>query len=487
MASNPIDYTSRDFDAYKASMLEYARTVFPDWAPSSEGDFGVMLVELFAYAADITSYYTDRVSQEAYIGTATQRVSMLNIAELLGYVPSNGVPSTATVNVVTDNPGNSVVIPAGTQFLTDYVESIDAPIVFESDVQVTVAGNGGTAALAVTQGETLSLVTLGDSTGIPEQQFGLPDLHVIDGSIHLFVETISGLEEWTEIAFLVDANPDDKVFSVRTDDKGRTIITLGDGVNGFIPTQSLTVYATYRIGVGAAANLPAGSIQFISTNIAGITIAQLGDGTFNTTAATGGADQETIEQIRVNAPLAFRTQFRAVTVRDFHDLALKVPGVINAHAVANHYTSVTLYIIGAGGAQPNQRLKDSVLDYFEDKTLSGVSLSILGPTYVPINVGSVSFPMLLQVKKRYSRPEVLSKVTTAIQALYSQPNIDFGMYLTVADIYHTAMAVEGVDWVNVPMYARNDAVQTGAADIQLREQELPSPGTITITATGGIG
>lgn len=482
-----IDYTSRDFDGFKQSMIDYARTVFPDWNPSSEGDFGVVLVELFAYAGDILSYYTDRVSQEAYIGTATQRVSMLNIAELLGYVPSNGVPSSGTVTLVTDNPGNSVVIPEGTQFLTEYIEAIDSPIIFESDTEVTVAGNGGTLNVAITQGETQTLIPLGTSDATPEQRFQLPDLSVIDGSIHLFVETTTGLEEWTEISFIIDADPEDKVFSTRTNDKGATILSLGDGVNGLIPTQGVALYATYRVGVGSVANLPAGSVQFISTNIDGINIQQAGDGTFNSSTMTGGADAETIEQIRTNAPLAFRTQFRAVTVRDFHDLALKVPGVTNAKAVANHYTSVTLYVVGPGGNQPNTALKDSVLDYFEDKTLSGVSLAVLGPTYVPINVGSVTFPMLLQVKKRYSRPEVESRVRTAIQAMYSAPSIDFGQYLTVSDIYHTVMDLEGVDWVAIPMYARNDSAQTGTADIQLREQELPSPGTIVITASGGIG
>ena len=109
-----IDYTSRDYMGMMNSLLIYASQAFPDWSPQSQGDIGVMLLELFAYIGDINSYYTDRVMQEAYLPTATQRQSLLNIAGLLGYVPSNGTPATGTVTFQTDNPGSAVVIPEGT-------------------------------------------------------------------------------------------------------------------------------------------------------------------------------------------------------------------------------------------------------------------------------------------------------------------------------------------------------------------------------------
>lgn len=106
VADNPaVDYTSRDYEGFKASLLDYAARAFPQWVPSSEGDFGVLLVELFAYLGDSLSYYGDRLQQESFLPTATQRLSLLQIADLLGYQPSNGVPSTGTVTFQTSNPG----------------------------------------------------------------------------------------------------------------------------------------------------------------------------------------------------------------------------------------------------------------------------------------------------------------------------------------------------------------------------------------------
>ena len=483
-----VDYTSRDYDGLKQSMLDYASQIMPDWDTSSEGDFGVVMTELFAYAGDIMSYYTDRVSQEAYIRTATQRLSLMNIAELLGYTPSNGVPATGTVTFQTDNPGDPITVHAGTQVSTDYIEAIDAPIIYETDVDVTVPANGGTAVIPVTQGETQTMVALGVSDGTPGQSFNLPQLNVIDGSVQIFVETAFASEKWVPIPFLVDADPNDKVYTVRVDDTGATVVSFGDNVNGIIPTLGLHIWATYRIGMGAMGNQPIGSVNTIVSELADVVISTLADGTYVSSAMVGGADAESNDSIRANAPLAFRTQYRAVSNQDFEDLAMSVPGVTKAHAVARHYTSVTLYIVGPNGQDPSDKLEQNVLDYFEDKTLAGVSLSILGPTQVPINIGADvdGKRVQLQVKDRYSRPQVLSNVTKALQNMLATPNVDFGMHLSISDVYHAIMAVDGVDWVVVPMFARADAAQTGTADIDFRDAELPTPGTFVIDPAGGM-
>src|SRR5579859_4749249 len=110
-----IDYTSKDFTGFMQSMIAYAQTIMPDWNTGSEGDMGVALLELFAYPLDILSYYGDRISAESYLLTAQQRLSLLNIAQLLGYTVSNGTPATGTVTFQTPNPGPEVNIPPGTQ------------------------------------------------------------------------------------------------------------------------------------------------------------------------------------------------------------------------------------------------------------------------------------------------------------------------------------------------------------------------------------
>jgi hypothetical protein len=484
-----IDYTSRDYEGFKASLLDYAARKFPQWVPGSEGDFGVLLIELFSYLGDSLSYYGDRLQQEAFLPTATQRLSLLQIADLLGYTPSNGVPASGTVTFQTSNPGPAVLVPAGTQVVTDYIESIDGPITYETDSDILVAKNGGTATVPVTQGVTRTQVNIGSSSGLPVQEFRLPDVPVINGTVQVYVDDVDSLTEWTYITYLVDADPEDRVFTTFLDDSGATWVRFGDNLNGAIPTNQLTLYATYRVGGGAVGNVnPAVVNAIASSNLPGVTIGQNSNGDALSSAMTGGADAETNDQIRANAPRIFRTQDRAVTLQDFSDLALTLPGIVRANAVASTYTSVSVYVIGADGGQPNTQTLNTVQTALQSKALAGTTVTVAGPTTVKVNVGSSTKPIVVECWPRYSRASVLYDVQQALKNMLSFANVDFGMRLTLSDFYKALLAVDGVRYADIPMIARADAAQTGTADVVFRAWEIAQVGNISnITMTGGIG
>jgi hypothetical protein len=490
MADVPaIDYTSRDYEGFKASLLDYAARKFPQWIPGSEGDFGVLLVELFSYLGDSLSYYGDRLQQEAFLPTATQRLSLLQIADLLGYSPSNGVPANGTVTFQTANPGPAVLVPAGTQVVTDYIEAIDSPVTYETNTDILVPVNGGTATVAVTQGVTRNQVNVGTSSGLPVQEFRLPDVPVINGTVQVFVDDVDSVVEWTHVDYLVDADPNDRVFTTFLDDSGATWIRFGDNYNGAIPTTQLTLYATYRVGGGAIGNVNPGVVNAIAaSNLPGVTIAQDSDGSAISSAMTGGADAESNDQIRANAPRIFRTQDRCVTLGDFSDLALTLPGIVRANAVASTYTSISVFVIGSDGGTPSTATLQRVQTALQAKALAGTTVSVSGPSTVAVNVGTAAKPITVECWPRYSRASVLYDVQQAIKNMLSFAQVDFGQRLTLSDFYRNILAVDGVRYVDIPMIARSDAAQTGTADIVMRAWEIPKVGNIAnIVMTGGIG
>lgn len=482
-----IDYTSKDFTALAQSMLNYASTIMPNWNTTSEGDLGVALVELFAYAGDILSYYGDRISQEAYLPTATQRLSLLNIAQLLGYTVSNGAPATGTVTFQTANPGPAVTIPDGTQVATSFQVASDAPVIFQTTQVATCPANGGTATVTVSQGITYSMVPIGTATGLPGMVLQIPQTEVIDGSVSVFVQSVAGSQQWSYTQYLIDNGPDDMVFTTFVDSSGITNIEFGDNINGLVPSVGLVVWATYTIGVGAAGNQAAGVVGTLVDPIDGLFVPVLGDGvTYNSSAMSGGADPESNDHIRANAPQSFQTQNRAVSPADFQALALNVPGVTTASAVANHSTSVSLYVLGPSLQAPGQGLINNILAYFADKTLAGVTLSVATPSLIPIDVGSSGNNMTLQVQPNYLQATTLTNVQTALTNLFQPPSTSFGQLLTVAGIYNTVMSVPGVAWAVVPLFTREDVPQTTTNSIQLRASEIAVPGTFFITANGGL-
>ena len=82
-----IDYVTKDYDGFKQAMLARIPQLLPSWTDRGESDFGVVLLDLFAYVADILSYYQDRIANEAYLATATQRLSAIEGLRILGTAP----------------------------------------------------------------------------------------------------------------------------------------------------------------------------------------------------------------------------------------------------------------------------------------------------------------------------------------------------------------------------------------------------------------
>lgn len=478
-----IDYTSRDFEGLRASLLTYARDAFPDWQPSSEGDFGVLLLEALAYVGDITNYYVDQSKQEAYLPTATQRQSVLNIAEMLGYLPHTGIASTATVTLQTDTDSLATIVPIGTQLVTEMVDDLDAQIVFETTALVTVPPAGGTVTVAVREGQTHTDIALGTSTGQPDQTYRLPQTNVYSDGLSVKVNN----EVWNYVPHLLDADPQDRAFATRLDAQGGIWLLFGDDVNGAVPIIGLPITVTYRSGYGIEGNVGAGTItQLAGSDPAGVHVATDGSGIPISTASTGGADPESTEQVRANAPRSYRTITRAITTQDFTDLALTVPGVIRASAVADFWTSVTVYILGPGGQAPNNNLITTTLRALSAQCLAGTTVTVAGPTFVPINVGSVGSPVALEAWPTFQNASVQFNAEQAIRNMLSPASVDFGLKITVSDFYAALMTVPGVRFISIPLIARADAVQSGTADIICKPWEFPNLGALQITVTGGV-
>ena len=63
--SKDIKYISKDYNSFKNQLIEFARTYFPNnFNDFSEGNPGMMFLEMAAYVGDVLSFYTDTQIQE---------------------------------------------------------------------------------------------------------------------------------------------------------------------------------------------------------------------------------------------------------------------------------------------------------------------------------------------------------------------------------------------------------------------------------------
>jgi hypothetical protein len=475
----PVDYTSRDYASVRTVLINAIPEWLPEWTNRSESDFGIVLIEMFAYTADILSYYIDRVANEAFISTAVQRASVLSLATMIDYRPAGRAAATTTLSfTVSDDAIAPVTVPAGTQVSTVPDPTSD-PVVFETDEPVTIA-IGATDTVAATEGvSTAEDVTspVGISDGAPDQAFSLYYPNIIDDSLTIFVDEDGGgpgsAAAWRFVGHLIDATSEDRVYTTAVDENGVTFVLFGDDVNGRIPTLGAVITATYRVGVGVDGNVGSGTLTELVAPVVGI------DSVTNVSAATGGADEESIESIRKQAPRSLTVLERAVTTEDYELLAEKVPGVLHAKATAAVYTNVVLSVAPVGGGAPSQALKDLVANELADKKMINTSLTVGDPTYVPINVTVNP----LNVLPQYSRQTVETAVSNAIAEVFTVENVDFGYRVTLSQIYRAIQNVEGVDYAVITVLSTTGS---GLADVLVADNEIPTDGTIAVTSTGGL-
>src|SRR5882762_781608 len=88
-------------------------------------DFTIALLDSWATVADVLTFYQERIANEAYLRTATERLSLLELARLIGYELRPGVAaSTYLAFTVEDAPGAP---PRATVDIGTKAQSIPGP------------------------------------------------------------------------------------------------------------------------------------------------------------------------------------------------------------------------------------------------------------------------------------------------------------------------------------------------------------------------
>ena len=83
-----VKYLSKDYNSFKDQLMEFAEVYFPNnFNDFSEGNPGMMFMEMAAYVGDVLSYYTDTQLRESLLLLAQEKENLFNLAYAMGYRP----------------------------------------------------------------------------------------------------------------------------------------------------------------------------------------------------------------------------------------------------------------------------------------------------------------------------------------------------------------------------------------------------------------
>jgi hypothetical protein len=108
--------THTSFNASMRAALSGAGTPLAGLATRDPSDFTIALLDAWATTLDVLTFYQERIANESYLRTATERVSLRELSRQIGYTPRPAVAAATTLAFTLDtSPGAPAVvtIPAG--------------------------------------------------------------------------------------------------------------------------------------------------------------------------------------------------------------------------------------------------------------------------------------------------------------------------------------------------------------------------------------
>ncbi|HEU0236993.1 MAG TPA: baseplate J/gp47 family protein [Candidatus Limnocylindrales bacterium] len=246
---------------------------------------------------------------------------------------------------------------------------------------------------------------------------------------------------WAEVPELYGQPPDARVYVVRRDAVQATTVRAGDGHHGArVPSGRNNVTADYRVGLGPAGNVRAGSLRTLLKKPLGLKRVT------NPADAAGGADPEDPAAIQKNAPGTVRTFGRIVSIRDFEDAAREYVGIAKARASFvwdGEARVVRLVVAGDSGAHVDVAASGLLAD-----------LDTRRDPHQPLRVENFTprpavVRLTIAVDSAYLPHIVRRDADTALRALFAFDALELGEAVGLSDVHRAIQRVDGVVSVDV--------------------------------------
>ena len=387
-----LDVTDLDFDDIKSNLKTFMRNQsdFTDY--DFEGSGMSALLDVLSYNTHYLAMNMNMVANESFLDTASVRSSVVSHAKTLGYIPNSARAPIAYVNVTLNNFGtlSSATIPVGTVFTT-VIDDINYQFVTVAEYTSQVVNGVLTFSnIPIYEGTYITNRYTVDTKNV-DQKFYVNDAN--GDTTTLIVDVFDNASATSSTTFTqaldnTQVKSDSDVYYLQESVDGKFEIYFGDGITGKALSDGNIVRMRYVVTNKTKAN---GASNFTTS----ATISTITDITTATvSAASGGAEKESIQSIKFNAPLDYAAQGRAVTVNDFKAIVPKV--YANAKSVQVYggedndipvYGKVYISIVPTTGSITAAAKNQIVKDLKETYSVASVTPAIIDPEYTKLRLG----------------------------------------------------------------------------------------------------
>jgi hypothetical protein len=551
-----IKYLNQDFSGYRANLINYAQTYFPntytDFSPSSPG---VMFMEMTSYVGDVLTYYLNNQIQENFLQYSRQTSNIYDLAYMFGYKPKvtglavvdldffQELPAKVIDNKTIPDYDYALYIGENTQITSNTNQSNVFTI--EDPIDFTVSSSSDPTIIKISQvsdGEPVYFLlkksrkavsgkivtqefTFGSPTEFPtvtlssENISNIIDIIDSDGNTWYEVDHLAqdmvfdGIKNTNindpnnyqnlDTPYILQTKKIQRRFTTRFISENQLQIQFGVGdptindenvipnptnvgmglpfeksklTTAYSPTNFIftnsygispsntTLTIRYLTGGGVSSNVPSNNLTSLNTstikflknnltpNMANYVFNTLASN--NNSAASGGKDGDSVEEIRQNSISNYSSQLRNVTADDYLVRALSMPskyGIISKAYTQkpnteDYLSSLDIYVLSytqtKNLTKASSTLKQNLKTYLNQYRMIGDTISIKDAFVVNIgcNFEIITLPSV-------NNNEILLNCITSLQNYFNVDKWQINQPIILKDIQILLDNIEGVQTV----------------------------------------
>ena len=435
-----LNTTELDFEDIKTNLKNFlkSQSEFSDY--NFEGSGMAVLVDLLAYNTLYQGMLAHMLANENFIDTAVKRESVVSIAKALGYTPRSYLGASATVTITVTPPssftGTNLTLSRNAIF-TSAVNGSTYKFYPLEDVTTSAIIDGGVKKFVFTDLILKEGLRTANSFTVqaanPQGPYIIPNESIDATTIRARVQTSlsdTSLTTWNKSTTLLDVKNDSRVYWCEEGIDGLTQLRFGDGVLG----QKLTVDNVLIVDyIASSGKTPNTAKTFSATSVISASGETVSVST--TSPASGGNIQESVDEVRFNAPRYNATRDRAVTETDYKTLILQSNANIQSVAVWGGekndppmYGKVFISLNPVSGQVITEQDKDNIKNSIIDpKTPVAIMPEFVDPeyTYIQLEIDTTYDPKLTSLAKGQVEAAVLEQVNAYFSNQLNKLNKSF--------------------------------------------------------------
>jgi len=378
-----LNVTDLDFDNIKDNLKTFLSQQDQLTDYDFEGSTMSVLLDVLAYNTHYNAVYANVLANEMFLDSADLRNSIVSHAKHVGYTPRSATSPVAFLNVTVNSAtGSTLTATRGTAFTTS-VDGVSFSYVVKDST--TITPNDGVytfSNLPVYEGTIVNNKFTVDVSNA-DQRFLIKNNFADTTTLKVTVQNSTSdttTNTYTLATDLADVTSSSKVYYLEGAEDQQYEVVFGDGVLGASLSTGNIVTLSYLV---TNANQSNGASSFsLSGDIGGFS-----DVTITTaTNSANGAQAESPDSIRFNAPRQYASQNRTVTPKDYQSKVKQI--YTNAQSVqvwggedntTPSYGRVYISIKPVTGATLTEATKTDIITQLKDFNVASITPIIEDP------------------------------------------------------------------------------------------------------------